>query len=98
MTEDRIMTLHPEVGKKGVNIEQGKYDQVKGAILEALERSEGMTFTQLMETFEKELEGRFEGSVDWYVTTVKLDLERRGMVKREGKSPQVVRLVVEDGR
>lgn len=98
MDEDRILTLHPEEGKKGVNIERRKYEQVKGAILDALERSGGMTFTQLTQAVEKELEGHFEGSVSWYVTTVKLDLERRGMVKREGKSPQVVRLVVEDGR
>jgi len=38
--------------------------------------------------------GNFEGSVTWYVTTVKLDLEARGVVKRVPHSrPQLVKLV-----
>jgi hypothetical protein len=35
----------------------------------------------------------FEGSVSWYVTTVKLDLETRGVVERvPGQKPQRLRL------
>jgi hypothetical protein len=42
---------------------------------------------------EKEVRGKFEGSVMWYVTTVKLDLEARGDVKRVPNSrPQIVKL------
>jgi hypothetical protein len=41
-----------------------------------------MTFMKLTRTVEKEIDGKFEGSVTWYVTTVKLDLEARGKVKR----------------
>jgi hypothetical protein len=90
---DKIMTLHPDLGKKGVNIDRGKYEQVKAAMVKALEESGGMAFQGLVGAVEKELEGKFEGSIGWYVETVKLDLEARGMVRREGRSPQVVRLV-----
>jgi hypothetical protein len=52
-----------------------------------------MTFMKLSRAVETEVNGKFEGSVTWYVTTVKLDLEARGEVKRVPNSrPQLVRL------
>jgi hypothetical protein len=48
----------------------------------------------LSRAVEKEVNGTFEGSVNWYVTTVKLDLEARGTVQRVPNSrPQLVKLV-----
>jgi hypothetical protein len=48
----------------------------------------------LSRAVEKEVNGNFEGSVTWYVTTVKLDLEARGQIKRVTNSrPQLVKLV-----
>jgi len=48
----------------------------------------------LFRVVEKEVNGNFDGSVMWYVTTVKLDLEARGQVKRVPNSrPQLVKLV-----
>ncbi|MCP5051936.1 MAG: hypothetical protein GY940_32510 [bacterium] len=38
MTDERIMTLHPE-GKKGVNILKSKYDRVKETLVSILEES-----------------------------------------------------------
>lgn len=53
-----------------------------------------MTFKALMEDVEAKLAGRFEGSIPWYVTTVKLDLEARGEIERiRQSSPQRLRLV-----
>ena len=47
----------------------------------------------LSRAVEKDVRGKFEGSVMWYVTTVKLDLEARGTVKRVPNSrPQLVKL------
>ena len=88
----RILTLHPE-GKQGVNIEKKKYHQMKAAILECLKSSEPITFKALGRHVKKTLQGKFDGSISWYYTTVKLDLETRGIIKRiPGSSPQLIRL------
>lgn len=89
---ERIKTLHPQ-GKAGVNIEKTKYDTVAQAITEAL-ATQNLTFTQLTEAVSERLADTFDGSIGWYTTTVKLDLEARGTIERiAGKSPQVIRLV-----
>lgn len=86
---DRIMTLHPDPSKAGVNIDRGRYDLVRAAILDALSKGH-LTFRQLTDAV-RELLPAFDGSVSWYVTTVKLDLEARGIVARVPKSrPQLV--------
>ena len=91
--EAKIRTLHPN-GKQGTNISQAKYEVIKQAILEALQARPGLTFTELTQEIEARLAGNFEGSVNWYVTTVKLDLEARGLVRRvPNTSPQQLRLV-----
>jgi hypothetical protein len=48
----------------------------------------------LSQAVEKEVRGKFDGSVMWYVTTVKLDMEARGEVRRVPNSrPQLVKLI-----
>ena len=86
------MTLHPQ-GKSGVNISKEKYDLMRQAILESVQAHGQITFTGLTEDVRSKLEGKFEGSINWYVTTVKLDLEARGILERIPKSsPQRLRL------
>ena len=92
---ERILTLHP-TGKKGVNISKEKYDVVKAAIIKALQTQGEMTFYGLNDEVGHQLEGKFEGSIGWYYTTVKLDLEARGIIKRFGKSPQTIRLISDE--
>jgi hypothetical protein len=88
-----IRTLHPEK-KQGVNISQEKYEIIRDAILCVLQEQKEITFMKLSRAVEKEVKGKFDGSVTWYVTTVKLDMEARGQIKRVPKSrPQLVRLV-----
>jgi len=90
--KDMIRTLHPEK-KQGVNISKTKYEIIRKAILSTLHSEKEMTFMKLSRAVEKEVNGNFEGSVTWYVTTVKLDLEARGVVKRVPHSrPQLVKL------
>lgn len=90
--KDMIRTLHPEK-KPGVNISKTKYEIIRKAILSTLHSQKEMTFMNLSRAVEKEVNGSFEGSVNWYVTTVKLDLEARGMIKRVPNSrPQLVKL------
>ena len=91
--KDTIRTLHPEK-KQGVKISKEKYEIIRKAILCVLEAQKEITFMNLSRAVEKEVNGNFEGSVTWYVTTVKLDLEARGQIKRVPKSrPQLVKLV-----
>lgn len=90
--KDMIRTLHPEK-KQGVNISREKYEIICEAILSVLRAQKEMTFSNLSRAVEKEVNENFEGSVMWYVTTVKLDLEARGLVKRvPGSRPQLVKL------
>lgn len=90
--KDTIRTLHPEK-KQGVNISRKKYEIIRKAILSTLRQHKEMPFMKLSRAVEKEIQGNFEGSIMWYVTTVKLDLEARGDVKRVPNSrPQVVKL------
>lgn len=89
---EKILTLHPQ-GKQGVNISKDKYDVMKVAIINVLQKQGEMTFSGLNDEVGRQLEGNFEGSIGWYLTTVKLDLEARGLIERFGKSPQQLRLI-----
>lgn len=82
---DKIMTLHPQ-GKQGVNISRAKYDQIRAAILDALAQDGELTFTELSQTLGESLAGKFDGSIGWYTTTVKLDLEARGILRARPKT------------
>lgn len=91
---DRIMTQHPEPGKSGVNVDRQKYYVIREAILESMRAQDEITFKDLVRDVRRKLEGAFEGSISWYVTTVKLDLEARGIIERIPNSrPQRIRLV-----
>ena len=92
MTDERILTLHPE-GKKGVNILKSRYDRVKDTLVSILEESGEITFQQLNDFAIEKLKGNFDGKITWYVVSVKLDLEARGIIERIPKrSPQRVRI------
>ena len=93
MEEERITTLHPQ-GKKGVNISKRKYDAARDAIIESFRVGGDMTFTRLAEDVRQRIGHSFQGSIGWYVVSVKLDLEARGILKRvPGTRPQQIRLV-----
>ena len=91
--ETRILTKHPEKGKEGVNISRAKYDIVRAAIEACLREGGEMSFEGLGRAVEGKLAGHFEGSISWYYTTVKLDLEARHVLKLvPGSSPQRISL------
>ncbi len=92
MTQERIMTLHPQ-GKKGVNISKLKYDQVKDYILKTLSTREKITYQELDKLAVTDMRDYFDGKVTWYVVSVKLDLEARKIIERIPKtSPHEIRL------
>lgn len=90
--KETIRTLHPEK-KQGVKISKEKYDVIRKAILSTLNLQNEISFMNLSRAVEKEVNGTFDGSVMWYVATVKLDLEARGEIKRVPNSrPQHLKL------
>lgn len=92
LVEEKILTQHPQ-GKSGVSISLEKYQSIRQAIIVSLIDGEEMTFEKLRNEVQRQLEGKFDGSISWYYTTVKLDLEARGEIVRVGKgSPQRIRL------
>lgn len=50
------------------------------------------THTQLMEQLYTKVKDSFEGGVQWYGETVKLDLEARAIIERTGTKPEKYRL------
>lgn len=93
MEEEKILTLHPEEGKQGVNISCAKYNMIRQAILNAIRSQGTIGYKGLVSLIDYNLRHRFEGSIPWYVTTVKLDLEARGEIERiPGRGEQKLRL------
>jgi hypothetical protein len=77
----RILTRPPE-GKQGVNISREKGEAVSAAILRSMHASVEAPPQVVRQEVENELRGRFEGSISWYFTAVKPDLEARGILER----------------
>ena len=77
--EERLLT-QPPAGKQGVRISKAKYDAVRQVVVELLRARGEMTFNDLEECVNQKLEDKFEGSIAWTYTTVKLDLEARRII------------------
>ncbi|GAB1857697.1 hypothetical protein MHTCC0001_25340 [Flavobacteriaceae bacterium MHTCC 0001] len=90
--EEKIMTLHPQ-GKAGVNILKRRYDVIKNFILDTVTSHGEITYEKVNDMAIEQLSNTFDGKVPWYVVTVKLDLEARGVIERIPKtSPHKIRL------
>ena len=89
---DMIQTLHPDKTKTNKRISLEKYSYIKKHLLAVLKKSE-LTHTDLMEALYQRVKDDFEGGVQWYGETVKLDLEARGILQRTGKKPEKYRVV-----
>lgn len=90
--EERVTCRTPTPGRQPVRIAAWKYDAVRLALLRILPtRGEGVPFSDLPALVAGALapaERARLGSASWYTTTVKLDLEVRGVVRRLPGSPQ----------
>lgn len=90
--EEKFLTRHPQ-GKKGVSISRKKYELIKDYILTTLQQEVQISYQELNDRCVKDLSPTFEGQVAWYVVTVKLDLEARGIISRIPKtSPHEIKL------
>lgn len=88
--EQKIQLIHP-TGKKAVSIQKEKYNVLKKVILNCLKEKGESTHAEIQQAMTEDFRNnniKFEGSLDWYLEWVKLDLEARNEIKRvSDKSP-----------
>lgn len=91
MQQEKVQLKHPQ-GKKSVSISREKYEPLKAGILKFLSNKKDGTFTEMAKAIADEFRDKkiaFEGSLNWYLEWVKLDLEARQIITRVQKtSPQ----------
>ncbi len=83
--DERVVTLTPQ-GIRGVTIIKDRYELVKDTLINILKDNGESTITELSNEAEERLNGRFSGSLSWYVVSVELDLEARGIIERVQKN------------
>lgn len=92
MAEEKILCETPTPGKKPTRIDHWKYELLRNAILKVTPKEKpGVLFKELPTWIEgvlSEEELRKLGSLMWYTTTVKLDMEAKGELIRLKGSPQ----------
>ena len=93
MATDKVLCQTPTPGKQPTRIDRWKYEAVCRAILATLDaHAEGIPFKDLRTHVAQRLSEREKtelGSIGWYTTTVKLDLEVKGIIARvPGSKPQ----------
>jgi hypothetical protein len=90
---DTVYTRTVTSGKKGVNVKRERYELIHDTILAVLSEKSEIPFRDLPGAVRKKLTKPFDGSISWYTTTVKLDMERKGIIERiPDRKPQHLRL------
>ena len=85
---ENIQTQHPDPAKQGVNISREKYFVIHDAIHAYLHEAGTASLKEITQAVKERVGDAFDGSVGWYVTTVKLDMESRGvLICDRSKSP-----------
>jgi hypothetical protein len=82
--EQKIQLLHP-AGKKAVRMDVDRYTVIKKSLLNSLKRNRELTHTEILEAMIDDFKKhkiKFEGSLEWYMESVKLDLEATKLIER----------------
>ena len=92
----RVVARNPVKGKQSKRIDAQRYDAMRRALLMAIPRTRlGVRFMDLFDTILRHLPRAGlpgTGTLSWTLTTVKLDLEARGLIERIPNSvPQRLR-------
>ncbi len=96
-SDDKVVCQTPTPGKQPTRIDRWKYDLIHSAILAVIPTNDqGVEFRELPGLVEETINpADLEklGSVSWYTTTVKLDMEvKREIEQIPGSTPQKLRL------
>ncbi len=79
----KIIVTHPATGTER-KFEADIYEPIKSAILQSLKGSKGKAFTELTDDVVKIIRKKlphFKRSIPWYIISIRLDLETRGIVE-----------------
>lgn len=86
--EQKIQLKHPQ-GKKAVSISKDKYELLTTETVKYLTEKKDGTFSDISKSIAqdfKEKKIKFDGSLNWYLEWVKLDLEARQIITRVPKT------------
>ena len=89
--ETKIQLLHP-IGKKAIKMDERKYNKLKTSILCCLRAKGKLSHSEILRTITDEFINNninFEGSIEWHLEWVKLDLEARKEIKRLDKESPI---------
>jgi len=86
--EQKIQLKHPQ-RKKAVSISKDKYELLKTETVKYLTENTGGAFSDISRAIAQDFKKKkikFDGSLNWYLEWVKLDLEARQIIKRVPKT------------
>jgi hypothetical protein len=86
-SEEKILTLHPEIGKKGKNILRSKYETTKECLFGIFAENPDISHKELTRLSKERLIGKLEGNASWYMETVLLDLMARCIIEKISDKP-----------
>lgn len=93
---EMVEALHPDPAKAGTRVNRAQYEAYRAALERVIPSDdEGVAYAELATLVDPMIADEHRsasGGCGWWVTTVKLDLEARGVIERvPGVRPQRVR-------
>ena len=82
--EQKIQLKHP-AGKKAISMDKEKYDVIEKSLLICLKGKAAATHKEILNAITEDFKKnkiKFEGSVEWHMEWIKLDLEARKQITR----------------
>jgi len=77
-----FLAINSDPTKPAIHMDKPKYDLMRAIIPANLQEYGPMTFKELGSLIGEQVQGEFGSLVKWYFTTVKLDMEARGEIRR----------------
>ena len=82
--EQKMLLKHP-AGKKAISMDKEKYSVIEKSVLNCLKANGASTHKEILKTITEDFKRNktlFEGSIEWHMEWVKLDLEARKVITR----------------
>ncbi|MFZ1851808.1 MAG: hypothetical protein WAU15_06160 [Nitrosomonas sp.] len=82
---EQIIQLKHPAGKKAISMDKEKYGVIEKSLLNCLKAKEESTHKEILNTITEDFKKnkiKFDGSIEWHMEWVKLDLEARKKITR----------------